>query len=149
MVWLFVTPMDCSPPGSSVCGILQARILERVDMPSSRGSSRPWDWALVSCIGRQILYHCITREDVGLSWFCQICSTLDPDMCRLPAPSPGKPQMQRHCFYFTLVSWRIMFWCFSLPWSFVSDFNVWIMFRSDWKDLSVHLQKEHPIPTEI
>ena len=32
-------PMDCSPPGSSVLGILQARILERVAIPSSRGSS--------------------------------------------------------------------------------------------------------------
>ena len=32
-------PMDCSPPGSSVHGILQARILEWVAMPSSRGSS--------------------------------------------------------------------------------------------------------------
>ena len=34
-------PMDCSPPGSSVRGILQARILEWVAMPSSRGSSWP------------------------------------------------------------------------------------------------------------
>ena len=34
-------PMDCSPPGSSVHGILQARILEWVAMPSSRGSSSP------------------------------------------------------------------------------------------------------------
>ena len=34
-------PVDCSPPGSSVHGILQARILEWVAMPSSRGSSRP------------------------------------------------------------------------------------------------------------
>ena len=32
-------PMDCSPPGSSAHGILQARILEWVAMPSSRGSS--------------------------------------------------------------------------------------------------------------
>ena len=32
-------PMDCSLPGSSVHGILQARILEWVAMPSSRGSS--------------------------------------------------------------------------------------------------------------
>ena len=32
-------PMDCSPPGSSVHGIFQARILERVAMPPSRGSS--------------------------------------------------------------------------------------------------------------
>ena len=34
-------PMDCSPPGCSVHGILQARILEWVAMPSSRGSSQP------------------------------------------------------------------------------------------------------------
>ena len=34
-------PVDCSPPGSSVHGILQARILEWVAMPSSRGSSHP------------------------------------------------------------------------------------------------------------
>ena len=34
-------PMDCSPPGSSVHGIVQARMLERVAMPSSRGSSQP------------------------------------------------------------------------------------------------------------
>ena len=34
-------PMDCSLPGSSVLGILQARILERVAMPFSRESSQP------------------------------------------------------------------------------------------------------------
>ena len=34
-------PMDCNPPGSSVYGILQARILERVAMPSSRGLPNP------------------------------------------------------------------------------------------------------------
>ena len=37
----FCDPMDCSPPGSSVHGILQARILEWVAMPSSRESSCP------------------------------------------------------------------------------------------------------------
>ena len=36
-------PMDCSPPGSSIHGIFQARILERVVMPFSRGSSQPRD----------------------------------------------------------------------------------------------------------
>ena len=34
-------PMDCSPPGSSVHGILQARILEWVTMPSSRDLPKP------------------------------------------------------------------------------------------------------------
>ena len=41
-------PMDCGPPGSSVHGILQARILERVGVPFSRGSAQPRDWTQVS-----------------------------------------------------------------------------------------------------
>ena len=43
-------PMDGSPPGSSVHGILQARILEWVVVPSSRGSSRPRGWTCISCL---------------------------------------------------------------------------------------------------
>ena len=53
-------PMDYSLPGSSVHGIFQARILEWVAMPSSRGSSQPRDRthdSYVSRIGRQVLYH--------------------------------------------------------------------------------------------
>ena len=49
-------PTDCSPPGSSVHGILQARTLEWVAMPSFRGSSPPSDQTCVSHTGRQILY---------------------------------------------------------------------------------------------
>ena len=45
---LFCDPMDCIPPGSSVHRILQARILECVAMPSSRGSSQPRYRCLVS-----------------------------------------------------------------------------------------------------
>ena len=53
-------PMDCSPSGSSIHGILQARILEWVAMHSSRGSCQPRDHTHVSyipCIGRRVLYH--------------------------------------------------------------------------------------------
>ena len=50
-------PVDCSLPVSSVHGILQARKLEWVAIPFSRGSFWPRDWTLVSCIGRWILYH--------------------------------------------------------------------------------------------
>ena len=46
-------PMDCSPTGSSVHGILQTRILEWVAIPFSRGSSQPKDWTYISCISRQ------------------------------------------------------------------------------------------------
>ena len=45
----FHEPMDCSPPGSSVSGILQAGILEWVAIPFSRGSSQPRDRTWVSC----------------------------------------------------------------------------------------------------
>ena len=41
--------MDCSPPGSSVNGILQARILEWVAISSSRGSSWTMDWSHTAC----------------------------------------------------------------------------------------------------
>ena len=49
-------PMDCSLPGSSIHGILQARVLEWVTISFSRGSSRPRDWTgLLHC--RQTLYY--------------------------------------------------------------------------------------------
>ena len=54
--------MDCSPSGSSVHEILQARILEWVAISSSRGSSWPRDPTWVSCISRWILYHWATWE---------------------------------------------------------------------------------------
>ena len=50
-------PMDFNPPGSSVHGIFQARILEWVVISSSRESSQPGDQTCISCTGRQILYH--------------------------------------------------------------------------------------------
>ena len=54
--------MDCSPPGSSVHGIPQVRILEWVAIFSSRGSSQPRDQTHVSCIGWWILYDYTTWE---------------------------------------------------------------------------------------
>ena len=52
-VRLFCDPMDCSPPGSSVQGITQARVLEWVAISFSRVSSWPRDGIWVSCIDRQ------------------------------------------------------------------------------------------------
>ena len=50
-------PMDCSPPGSSVHGTSQARILECGAISFSRGSSRTRKRTSISCVGRQVLYH--------------------------------------------------------------------------------------------
>ena len=55
-------PIDCSPPGSSVHGILQARILEWVAMSSSRGSSQPRDWNQFSHITGGFFTIWTTRE---------------------------------------------------------------------------------------
>ena len=72
-------PMDCSQPGSSVHGILQARILEQVVMPSSRGSSWPRDRAWVSCIASRFCISWSTREASSPS------ETADDRQC-LPDP---------------------------------------------------------------
>ena len=55
-------PTDCSPPGSSVREISQARIWEWVAVSFSRGSSQLRDQTHVSCIGMWILYHWATME---------------------------------------------------------------------------------------
>ena len=55
-------PMDCSLPGSSLHGILQARVLEWVAISFSRGSSRPRDWTQVSRIAGRCFNLWATRE---------------------------------------------------------------------------------------
>ena len=78
-------PIDCSPPGSSVHGILLARILECVAISFSRESSQTKDWTQVSCIGKQILYHWAISS-VQFSSVSQSCPTLwNPMDCSMPA----------------------------------------------------------------
>ena len=82
-------PIDCSPPGCSVHGILQARIREWVAMPSSRRYSWPWDRTCVSyvpCISRRFFTLVTPRKPLlqvpgGLGG----CSCLSP-----PPPSSSK-----------------------------------------------------------
>ena len=90
-------PMDCSPQGSFVHGILQARILEWVVISSSRGSSWPRNRMFIffiSCIGRWILHHWAIREApllpltlakrftrIKLEAGAESCTTLHPSHC--------------------------------------------------------------------
>ena len=74
MLHLSHVPLFGSPPGSSVPGTLQTRILKWVVISHSRGCSQPIfpthfpngsfpkDWTSVSCISRRILYHWVTWE---------------------------------------------------------------------------------------
>ena len=60
-VWLW-DPRGCSPPGSSVCEILQARILGWAAISFTRGSSQPRDQAQVSCLGGRFFIIRARRE---------------------------------------------------------------------------------------
>ena len=62
--------LKMSPPGSSVHGILQARILEWVAIPFSRGSSWPRDWTQVSWIARGSFTVWVTSEASQLVYTC-------------------------------------------------------------------------------
>ena len=71
--------MDCSPPGYSIHGIFQARTLEWVDIPFSRGSSQARDWTLLSCIAGRFF---------------------------LPSEPPGKPRhLHNHSLEFAKHTW--------------------------------------------
>ena len=74
-------PTDCSPPGSSVHGILQARILERVAVPFSMGSSQPRDQTRFPYIGRWILYRVTT-----ISCLCPYVPSLVSPPPHIPPP---------------------------------------------------------------
>ena len=67
-VWLYDS-MDYNPPGYSVHGILQERILEWVAMPFSRESFQPRDWMRVSC-GSCIIGRFFTTEPPGIERKC-------------------------------------------------------------------------------
>ena len=84
-------PMDCSLPGASVHGILQARILEWVAMPFSRESSWPGDQTCVSyisCIGRQVLYHWTTWK-APHHYFCYNDWPHGPSLTQCERKPPG------------------------------------------------------------
>ena len=62
-------PMECSPPGSSVHGILQARILEWIGIPFSRASPQHRDRTWDSCIAGRFFIIWATREAHDLSFY--------------------------------------------------------------------------------
>ena len=74
----FVTPKDCSPLGSSVHGISQARILEWVAIHFSRGSSRLRDWTEVSHIAGRFFTIWATTV---LKWCSKLLSHLPLYTC--------------------------------------------------------------------
>ena len=122
-------PMDCSLPCSSVHGILQARILEWVAIPFSRGSSQPRDWTQVSCIAGGFFTIWTTKEtqkegkegnffkDSGellpntfaLNWLCQWkCTFIQSHLYQYSFIKP----LQKALFSF----WHFKYWSQSTSW---------------------------------
>ena len=85
-VQLFLTPMDCSPPGSSVHAIYQARILEWGAISYFRGYSQVRNHTCVSwvsCIGRRILYHWATwKATISQHIHTTVCHHFDNELMR-------------------------------------------------------------------
>ena len=93
-IWLFCDPMDCNPPGSSVHGISQARILEWVDISFSNGSSWPRN-QLHICLKnehdtRQIFHHWATWETWDLR--ARMFPTTKKNSHALKASFQARPQ---------------------------------------------------------
>ena len=91
--------MGCGLLGSSVHGILQARIMEWVAVPFSRESSKPRDQTQVSCISDSFFTIWVTREVYAAAKSLQSCPTLcSPiDGCPPGYPVPGILQARTHC----------------------------------------------------
>ena len=88
--------MDYSPPGSSVHGVFQATILEGLPFPFPRDLlDGPRNQTCISCISRQILYHCTTWEAPDITFVAvqlpshvQLFLTLWSAQASLLSPSP-------------------------------------------------------------
>ena len=95
-------PVDCSLPGFSVHGILQARILEWVAISLSRGSSRPRDRTQVSRIGGRHFNLWESRSCVRLFvtlWTLALQALLSVDLCQEKRAPLGhdSPQWKASC----------------------------------------------------
>ena len=99
-------PMDCSPPGSSVHGILQSRILEWVAMPSSRGSSPSRDWSHVSSVSCTGWWGFFFFLIIYLNWrlitlhycsgFCHTLTWISHGCTGVPHPEPPPTSLPPH-----------------------------------------------------
>ena len=86
-------PTDCSPPGSSVYGVVQARILEWVAFSFSRGSFQPRDQTQVSCVAGGFFTSDICAVLWVVAQLCPIlCDSMDdsPPGSSVHQDSPGK-----------------------------------------------------------
>ena len=149
-------PMDCRPPGSSIHGIFQARILEWVSISFSRGSSWPRDRTWVSCIAGRLFTIGVNRE-LTVAYLAPLSSTISQTLLKFT--SPELPILSNHLILWRpclllpsifpnikifsnelalLIRWP-KYWSFSPSWSWsfrtlasVLPMNIQVYFIYDW-----------------
>ena len=147
-------PMDCSLPDSSVHGILQARILERVAISFFRGSSQPSGWTWVSCFASRFSTNWATRTfkwsvstlqtllDPVYCWYCLLCVCV----CVLILYHflyYSAPEFIWFFLWFTYLCWTSHFVCVLFSWfhqtpgfpqklSFLGYCQKWCSFKGGW-----------------
>ena len=101
--------MDCSPPGSSVHGIFQARILEWIVIPISRGSSPPRDQTWVSCIAGRFFTVWAVRE-IPLSTY--LATFYKSDVLKIVFPRRRKRGGKEMSSSLARLGLVLRWWCF-------------------------------------
>ena len=127
--------MDCSLPGSSVHGLLQAGMLEWVSVSYCRGSSWPGGWTCASCIGRRILDHQCHHASVTEKYNPKVTGVRS-----LSREGPPKEEMSTHS---SILAW-------SIPWT--EEPGKLQSIRSqrverDWNDIAWHGKKRLGVPS--
>ena len=112
-------PMNCSPPGSPVHGILQARILEWVAMPSSRGSAWPRDQTSISvsdisCTGRWVLWQPLAPGKPWTWWFPSKQKGGKGKSSNFSVEKPGKHHLNQPTLMIPMTSIDIMCPCYDV-----------------------------------
>ena len=120
------TELNCSLPGSSVHGILQARILEWVVIFFSRGSSQPRDQIQVSCIAGRFFTIWAPREAHFINWSkfggAQILDGSQPDLNQLKATLVDRRVLVLRCTVPQGWRWLLFFLVPDLVYSFCPPF---------------------------
>ena len=119
-------PRDCSPPGSSVHGISQARILEWVAMLSSRGSLQPRDWTQVSCKAGRFFY-CLSQQGPSIT-FPNLNSEERDDSAfweRVPSLGQCHAILLESSPVYTLVPWGLCSSLLCMSW--IGELGPWVL----------------------
>ena len=126
--------MECIPPGPSVHGISQARILERVAISFSRGSSQPRNRTWVSCIAGRLFTDWVMRG----SPIIDLCGGNDfkpKDKQILSMRSSGVSKVfHLRCYNHAIWAWPLTFWYGSMviPWHLLVSIRIMFENTAHW-----------------